>query len=226
MPSTPVIACSSGEATVSPITLGLAPGKVARTTTVGGTTSGYSLIGNWNSEMAPPIRISSGAGEGTLQTIDYDLLALGEALTHDAQAFQLRPQLDGAVLHGVVLIEHQDELLAEIRADRFILDQRSGVLAAADQLEACVEARRETPVGVIEHRTAANGAGLRVDLVVEKIQLAQVWVTVFAGQAEIYRAGIAGLAAGLARQLNVFEEHALIGIEIGVNLVGADQGGE
>ncbi|RMP63470.1 hypothetical protein ALQ20_200175 [Pseudomonas syringae pv. atrofaciens] len=59
MPSTPVIACSSGEATVSPITLGLAPGKLARTTTVGGTTSGYSLIGSWNSEMAPAIRISS-----------------------------------------------------------------------------------------------------------------------------------------------------------------------
>ncbi|MNE85275.1 hypothetical protein D3C80_1822590 [compost metagenome] len=51
-------------------------------------------------------------------------------------------------------------------------------------------------------------------------------MTVFAGQAQVYRAGIAGLAAGLARQLDVFEEHALIGIEIGVDLVGADQGRE
>ncbi len=57
--STPVIACSSGVATVSPITVGLAPGKLARTTTVGGTTSGYSLMGNWNSEMPPPIIIST-----------------------------------------------------------------------------------------------------------------------------------------------------------------------
>ncbi|MCY1439646.1 hypothetical protein D9M71_558910 [compost metagenome] len=57
--STPVMACSNGAATVSPITLGLAPGKLARTTTVGGTTSGYSLIGSWNSEMAPPIRMIS-----------------------------------------------------------------------------------------------------------------------------------------------------------------------
>ncbi|MNC66617.1 hypothetical protein D3C81_582880 [compost metagenome] len=57
--STPVIACSRGAATVSPITFGLAPGKLARTTTVGGTTSGYSLIGSWNSEMLPAIRISS-----------------------------------------------------------------------------------------------------------------------------------------------------------------------
>ena len=59
MCSTPVMACSSGAATVSPITLGLAPGKFARTTTVGGTTSGYSLIGNWNSEMPPAIKINS-----------------------------------------------------------------------------------------------------------------------------------------------------------------------
>ena len=46
MPSTPFICCSSGEATVSAITFGLAPGNAARTTTVGGTTPGYSLIGS------------------------------------------------------------------------------------------------------------------------------------------------------------------------------------
>ena len=45
MSSTPLIACSSGDATVSAMTCGLAPGYMARTTTVGGTTSGYSLIG-------------------------------------------------------------------------------------------------------------------------------------------------------------------------------------
>ena len=57
--STPVIACSRGAATVSPMTLGLAPGKLARTTTVGGTTSGYSLIGSWNSAMLPAINVSN-----------------------------------------------------------------------------------------------------------------------------------------------------------------------
>ena len=45
MSSTPLICCSSGEATVSAMTFGFAPGYVARTTTVGGTTCGYSLIG-------------------------------------------------------------------------------------------------------------------------------------------------------------------------------------
>src|SRR5471032_1938618 len=44
--SVPLICSSSGVATVSAITLGLAPGNCAFTTTDGGTTSGYSEIGN------------------------------------------------------------------------------------------------------------------------------------------------------------------------------------
>src|SRR5262245_48774583 len=51
--STPLICCSSGAATVSPITVGLAPGYVVRTTTVGGTTSGYSLSGRRKYASAP-----------------------------------------------------------------------------------------------------------------------------------------------------------------------------
>src|ERR1700753_3170086 len=53
MPSTPLIASSIGVATVSAITLGLAPGYWARTTTEGGTTSGYSEIGITGSASAP-----------------------------------------------------------------------------------------------------------------------------------------------------------------------------
>src|ERR1051325_1351412 len=55
--STPVIASSSGEATVSAITFGFAPGYVAVTCTVGGTTSGYSLIGSSGSAIAPATKM-------------------------------------------------------------------------------------------------------------------------------------------------------------------------
>ena len=41
------------------IVFGLAPGYVARTTTVGGTISGYSLTGNRNSDIAPTIKMIS-----------------------------------------------------------------------------------------------------------------------------------------------------------------------
>jgi hypothetical protein len=53
MSSTPLMDSSSGEATVSAMTLGLAPGYWARTTTDGGTTSGYSEMGSWNMASKP-----------------------------------------------------------------------------------------------------------------------------------------------------------------------------
>src|SRR6478736_8727539 len=59
MPSTPLMASSSGVATVSAITFGLAPGYCACTTTEGGTTSGYSAIGSTRSAMRPPSSTST-----------------------------------------------------------------------------------------------------------------------------------------------------------------------
>src|SRR3954466_15634492 len=51
--STPLICSSSGAATVSAITFGFAPGYWARTTTDGGTTSGYSEIGSLKMAIRP-----------------------------------------------------------------------------------------------------------------------------------------------------------------------------
>src|SRR5215470_1769125 len=57
MPSTPLIVCSIGVATVSAMTFGLAPGNCARTTTDGGTTSGYSEIGITGSASSPATKM-------------------------------------------------------------------------------------------------------------------------------------------------------------------------
>src|SRR5262249_11897252 len=59
MPSTPLICSSIGVATVSAITFGLAPGYCARTTTDGGTTSGYSEIGMTRNARSPARRMST-----------------------------------------------------------------------------------------------------------------------------------------------------------------------
>ncbi|EKQ63187.1 hypothetical protein WS7_03285 [Xanthomonas citri pv. malvacearum str. GSPB2388] len=55
--STPLMASSSGVATVSAMTLGLAPGYTARTCTLGGTTSGYSLIGRSGMAIRPAAKM-------------------------------------------------------------------------------------------------------------------------------------------------------------------------
>src|SRR5438552_9790121 len=52
------MACSSGDATVSAMVFGFAPGYVARTTMVGGTTSGYSLIGNRHMAINPRMKMT------------------------------------------------------------------------------------------------------------------------------------------------------------------------
>src|SRR4051812_1887986 len=59
MPSTPLTASSSGVATVSAMTFGLAPGYCACTTTEGGTTSGYSAIGSTRIAIRPPSSTST-----------------------------------------------------------------------------------------------------------------------------------------------------------------------
>src|SRR5215211_970138 len=59
MPSTPLICSSIGVATVSAMTFGLAPGYCARTTTDGGTTSGYSEIGMTRNASRPATKIST-----------------------------------------------------------------------------------------------------------------------------------------------------------------------
>src|SRR5215468_4615837 len=59
MLSTPLICSSSGVATVSETTRGLAPGNCARTTTCGGATSGYSEIGSWKMDSSPTRKMKS-----------------------------------------------------------------------------------------------------------------------------------------------------------------------
>ena len=57
MSSVPLICSSSGVATVSAMVFGLAPGNNAVTTTVAGTTSGYSETGSWKAEISPARKI-------------------------------------------------------------------------------------------------------------------------------------------------------------------------
>src|SRR5712691_553009 len=87
MPSTPLIDSSIGVATVSAITFGLAPGNCARTSTDGGTTSGYSEIGITGRASNPATRISTdstpakiGRSMKNLDTFMASVLANAEPL--------------------------------------------------------------------------------------------------------------------------------------------------
>lgn len=73
------------------------------------------------------------------------MLALGQAAANDTQAFELGPELHRPVGHGAVLGQDQNELLAQVRADRHVLDQHGVVGGAADQLQARVQTGVKLP---------------------------------------------------------------------------------
>src|SRR5687768_126019 len=110
MSSTPLIASSSGVATVSAMTLGLAPGYCARTTTDGGTTSGYSEIGSARSAIRPASSISS----------DSTPAKIGRSMKNlDRFTKRLRSRHGGAVAPGLLdlgLGVHRDRLRRQQRA--------------------------------------------------------------------------------------------------------------
>ena len=70
--STPLICCSSGVITVSAIVLGEAPGYWPLTTTVGGTISGYSLMGRIGMASRPADRDQDGQHGGENRPLDEE----------------------------------------------------------------------------------------------------------------------------------------------------------
>src|SRR5690606_2558643 len=159
-----------------------------------------------------------------LQAVDDDRFAFAKPAADDAQALQLRSQFDCAVGDLAVVPQHQHELLAQVSTYRHVLDQHRVVGSAADQLQAGIKSRREAAVAVVEHSAAANGAGTWIHLVINEIHESQVGVTILAGEPQVHRGGIPALA--FARQLAVLQVGALISLEVGIDLVGGNQGGK
>src|SRR5690606_20229704 len=301
MSSTPLIASSSGVATVSAITFGLAPGYTVRTTTDGGTTSGYSPIGSSGIEIRPAAKITidstaakigrsmknleksmvcsfarpsgtrrwewgarprarrgwriasealadpprerGGTGrigglctaagvarrggsvvtararlrarasaacssrllhrdrlpgrgrvvahgdglgrhrharhEHLLHAVHDHLVLRVEARLHHAQAVDHPAQLHVLAHCGVVRPEHVDVLAVLVGEHGLVVDQLGLELAAALHLHAGEQAGGEHAVGVGQHRAGADGAGGRIDLVVDEVHRALVRKALF-----------------------------------------------
>src|SRR6185369_731844 len=97
--STPFTSCSIGAATVSATTFALAPGYVAETFTVGGTTSGYCAIGRPFSDTRPMITI----------TIESTVAKTGRSTKNFANIYcpSLGARLRGLRTHAHLLRRHR-----------------------------------------------------------------------------------------------------------------------
>src|SRR5580692_4851933 len=254
--------------TVSAMVLGDAPGYWPLTTTVGGTISGYSLIGRFGiaSKPATVIRIARTvakigrsmkneeifmrslrrgrrAGHGgrrvgphvyalrrnrdsrvhPLRAVHDDYIAGLEALAHDAQAVNHAAEFHLAVFDLIVGAEQQHVLLTLIGIHSAIIDQNGRILSAPQELHARKQARRELTVFVLQHRARANGAGLRIQLIVDEIDRSRMGKSLLVGQPDPH--GIARVARtwlAAARHLRVSQVALFVGVKININRVHGD----
>ena len=106
----------------------------------------------------------------------------------DAQAVDEPARLDGPVLDDALLVDDEHEPLAEIGADRAIVDERRAVARRAHELHAREQARRELPVGVVEHGARTDRAVVRVDLVVDEVEPSRVRIAFLVDEADVHDA--------------------------------------
>src|SRR5258708_13100003 len=102
--STPLICCSSGVMTVSAMVFGEAPGYWPLTTTVGGTISGYSLIGRFGIASRP----------ATVINIASTVANMGRSMKNEEMFIGLSG--GGAGTHGHSLRRHGDAGMHALRA--------------------------------------------------------------------------------------------------------------
>ena len=137
------------------------------------------------------------------------------------------PDFHLAVLHGVLVIDHEGEALRLIAANGLVREQQCLVLATPWQTGARKEAWDERQVGVREDGPPSHRAGVRVKPIIDEIEVALVRKSRFIRQPQ--RDGgfrLAGRGAPVTvtvpPEARVFEIGALIHLEIAVDRVERD----
>ena len=182
--------------------------------------------------MLPPIsrllRGHLGADADTLEAIDDDAVFGLEARADHAQAFIQRPELDRARFHGIVVLHHEHDLARLVGRDRRIRQQQRLIGRGADQPHAAELSGQDGEIVVSDHRAAAQRAGRYVEPVVEEIHMPFMRGLGLASQRHLHRIGRIARARPLALepQLVVLEVSRLVDVEIDVDRIERDDGGE
>jgi len=163
-----------------------------------------------------------------LQSVYHDDFAGGQTLSDGAKAIHQPAWLHLPVGSLAVFAHYQHELLALVSADGLVVDQYRGMAAAANQLQARKQAWRELPVLVRKDGACADSAGVRVELVIDKHHAALVRVALLTCERQEYGVGSVATAGTLAeaRHLDVLQVHVFIALELGIDGVDGDEGGE
>src|SRR5262245_42915589 len=115
---------------------------------------------------------------------DHPILRL-QPIENHPQTVDNRPQFDPTILRSVLVIDHEGEALCLITADCRIWDHHRAVLAAARQTDAREEAGRKGQTWVRDDRSRGHRAGVRVEPIVDEIEVTLTGKSRFIRQPEI-----------------------------------------
>src|SRR5262249_20699096 len=120
------------------------------------------------------LRIDQRTWTDTLQSVHHDALASGKTIRHHAQAIDEHAQRHLAIGSLVVVADHHDVFLVLVGADRALVNYESRLGLGLAHAQARELARNESAVGIAKRSAHPHGAALRIDLVVDKLQVAFV----------------------------------------------------
>ena len=170
-------------------------------------------------------RRDDGIRAHALEAVDHDDFIFLQARPDNAQAVDDGPERDGAVIRLVVGIDDHDVFLVLVGADGAVIDQHRRLRRRAADAHLGVEAGGELAGGIVEDRADADRAGGRVELVVDRVEMALVRIAVLVGEAHAdgnsCDACVAGCAFG-----HVVEVGLLVDLELDVNRVDRDDRGQ
>ena len=108
-----------------------------------------------------------------------------DSVANHSQPVNDRPQIHWMVFDLVFVIDHKDEFLSLIGADGLIGHKQGWIFSAAGHSETREEPRSEQTVRIREYAAGAQGAGIRVQAVVHKVNDAVMGKTLLIGEPEL-----------------------------------------
>src|ERR1043166_787240 len=120
------------------------------------------------------LRRHLGAGPHAHEALDDDAIVLVQIFLDHAQPVDRLAERHVARARDVLAVDHHQELACLLRADGAVGHQQRVVRRRARHPDAAEHAGREQPVGIGEHRAAANRARRLADRVVDEVHAAVV----------------------------------------------------
>ena len=162
------------------------------------------------------------------EALNDDAFAWGESFADDAEAVEEGAECDRTVNGFLLGIDDPDVRAALVVGDGGVADEEGVVLGTAGDADFCEEAGGHEAVLVGKDAAGEDGAGFWIEGIVNEVDLAEVRPVGLADESHfggnLLEKGAVALAVFV--ELTVFERRTLIDLDVAVDGVEGDDGGE